>query len=32
MFVGKYYFGDASFMLKQKILTPYRRDKYHLKE
>jgi len=32
MFVGKYYLGDAGFMLKQKIITPYRRVRYHLKE
>ena len=32
MFVGKYYLGDASFMLKGQILTPYRGVRYHLKE
>ena len=32
MFVGKYYLGDAGFMLKPQILTPYRGVRYHLKE
>ena len=30
--VGKYYLGDAGFMLKRQILTPYRGVRYHLKE
>lgn len=30
--VGKYYIGDAGFMLKQGLLTPYRGVRYHLKE
>ncbi|KAK7364679.1 hypothetical protein VNO80_13420 [Phaseolus coccineus] len=29
---GKYYLGDAGFMLKQNIITPYRGVRYHLKE
>ncbi|QHO02525.1 uncharacterized protein DS421_13g424530 [Arachis hypogaea] len=29
---GKYYLGDAGFMLKPGILTPYRGVRYHLKE
>ncbi|XP_047179967.1 uncharacterized protein LOC124846694 [Vigna umbellata] len=29
---GKYYLGDAGFMLKSTILTPYRGVRYHLKE
>ncbi|KAL2319923.1 hypothetical protein Fmac_028892 [Flemingia macrophylla] len=29
---GKYYLGDAGFMLKRQILTPYRGVRYHLKE
>ncbi|KAL2318528.1 hypothetical protein Fmac_032404 [Flemingia macrophylla] len=29
---GKYYLGDAGFMLKSQILTPYRGVRYHLKE
>nr|KYP59498.1 Putative nuclease HARBI1 [Cajanus cajan] len=29
---GKYYSGDARFMLKRQILTPYRGVRYHLKE
>ncbi|XLU95143.1 hypothetical protein S245_009495, partial [Arachis hypogaea] len=28
----KYYLGDAGFMLKPGILTPYRGVRYHLKE
>jgi len=32
MFVGKYYLGDAGFMLKPQILTPYHGVRYHLKE
>jgi len=32
MFVGKYYLGDAGFMLKPQILTPYCGVRYHLKE
>ena len=32
MFVEKYYLDDAGFMLKQKIITPYRGIRYHLKE
>ncbi|XP_072084404.1 uncharacterized protein [Arachis hypogaea] len=28
---GKYYLGDAGFMLKPGILTPYRGVRYHLK-
>ena len=30
--VGKYYLGDAGFMVKRSILTPYRGVRYHLKE
>jgi len=30
--VGKYYLGDAGFMLKRAIMTPYRGVRYHLKE
>ncbi|XP_047162616.1 protein ALP1-like [Vigna umbellata] len=30
--VGKYYLGDAGFMLKNIVLTPYRGVRYHLKE
>ncbi|XP_052732389.1 uncharacterized protein LOC128196196 [Vigna angularis] len=29
---GKYYLGDAGFMLKSTVLTPYRGVRYHLKE
>ncbi|KAL2339778.1 hypothetical protein Fmac_007718 [Flemingia macrophylla] len=29
---GKYYLGDAGFMLKGQIITPYRGVRYHLKE
>ncbi|XP_057732659.1 protein ALP1-like [Arachis stenosperma] len=29
---GKFYLGDAGFMLKPGILTPYRGVRYHLKE
>ncbi|XP_072055034.1 uncharacterized protein [Arachis hypogaea] len=29
---GKYYLGDAGFMLRPGILTPYRGVRYHLKE
>ncbi|XP_068487124.1 uncharacterized protein [Phaseolus vulgaris] len=29
---GKYYLGDAGFMLKRNIITPYRGVRYHLKE
>ncbi|RHN45074.1 putative harbinger transposase-derived nuclease domain-containing protein [Medicago truncatula] len=29
---GKFYLGDAGFMLKQGLLTPYRGVRYHLKE
>ncbi|XP_068486360.1 protein ALP1-like [Phaseolus vulgaris] len=29
---GKYYLGDAGFMLKRNIITPYRGLRYHLKE
>ncbi|XP_068466119.1 protein ALP1-like [Phaseolus vulgaris] len=29
---GKYYLGDAGFMLKPNIITPYRGVRYHLKE
>ncbi|XP_017416565.1 uncharacterized protein LOC108327362 [Vigna angularis] len=29
---GKYYLGDAGFMLKSTILTPYRGVRYHIKE
>ncbi|XP_028204632.1 putative nuclease HARBI1 isoform X2 [Glycine soja] len=29
---GKYYLGDAGFMLKRGVLTPYRGVRYHLKE
>ncbi|XP_052726956.1 uncharacterized protein LOC128194802 [Vigna angularis] len=29
---GKYYLGDAGFMLKSTIMTPYRGVRYHLKE
>jgi hypothetical protein len=31
-FVGKYYLGDAGFMLKKGVITPYRGVRYHLKE
>ncbi|XP_072087167.1 protein ALP1-like [Arachis hypogaea] len=30
--IGKFYLGDAGFMLKPGILTPYRGVRYHLKE
>ncbi|XP_014523639.1 protein ALP1-like [Vigna radiata var. radiata] len=29
---GKYYLGDAGFMLKSTVLTPYRGIRYHFKE
>ncbi|XP_017441285.2 protein ANTAGONIST OF LIKE HETEROCHROMATIN PROTEIN 1-like [Vigna angularis] len=29
---GKYYLGDAGFMLKSTVMTPYRGVRYHLKE
>ncbi|KAL4337662.1 hypothetical protein AHAS_Ahas12G0132600 [Arachis hypogaea] len=29
---GKFYFGDAGFMLKHALITPYRGVRYHLKE
>jgi hypothetical protein len=29
---GKYYLGDAGYALSTKVLTPYRRTRYHLKE
>ncbi|XP_047180635.1 protein ALP1-like [Vigna umbellata] len=29
---GKYYLGDAGFMLKTTVMTPYRGVRYHLKE
>ncbi|XP_019415865.1 PREDICTED: putative nuclease HARBI1 [Lupinus angustifolius] len=29
---GKFYIGDAGFMLKRTLLTPYRGVRYHLKE
>lgn len=29
---GKFYIGDAEYMLKRGLLTPYRGVKYHLKE
>jgi len=32
MVVGKYYLGDAGFMLKAQVITPYRGVRYHLKE
>jgi len=32
MVVGKYYLGDAGFMLKAQVITPYRRVQYHLIE
>lgn len=32
IFVGKFYLGDAGFMLKRGLLTPYRGVRYHLKE
>ena len=31
-FVGKFYLGDAGFMLKRGLITPYRGVRYHLKE
>jgi len=31
-FVGKYYLGDAGFMLKPNIMILYRGVRYHLKE
>jgi len=30
--VGKYYLDDAGFMLKSRIMTPYRGVRYYLKE
>ena len=30
--VGKFYLGDGGFMLKCRVLTPYRVVRYHLKE
>jgi len=32
MVVGKYYLGDADFMLKAQVITPYRGVRYHLKK
>ena len=32
MVVGKYYLGDAGFMFKAQVITPYRGVRYHLKE
>ncbi|KAG6500231.1 hypothetical protein ZIOFF_040074 [Zingiber officinale] len=29
---GKYYLVDAGFMLKSSLITPYRGERYHLKE